>query len=63
MTARTPRALRALSVMLSPEQHEAIRAAALVDTAAQTDRDRTPSAWARRVLLREAERARGEGRP
>ena len=50
------RALTPLSVMLTPEQHAAIKAAAEASEG-MTARDRTPSAWARRVLLAEAARA------
>ena len=58
----TPRARRALSVMLTDEERAVIDiAAALGADPHRGKRDGSTSAWARRVLLAAAERIRTEG--
>ena len=57
-----PRPRRALSVMLTDEERAAVDAAAgLSADPHRGKRDASTSAWARRVLLAAAERARREG--
>lgn len=60
---RSNRARHALQVMLTDDEREAVELAAGVEADPHASaREATAGAWARRVLLREAERVRGEGK-
>ena len=61
--AKRVRGTSPLSVMLTPEQRATIDAAAGLAEGPMggSPRERTVSAWARRVLLREAARLHAEG--